>query len=69
MAGETDACPVFGFLDHLHPDNGEPFIAKGAQQCAANQAFDGPSVFSTTHRHPVLLSIETASPKFDRRKN
>lgn len=63
MACETDPCPVFGFLDHLHSDNGEPFIAKGTQQYAASQVFDGASVLSTIDRHPVLLCTETAYSK------
>lgn len=68
VACETDPCPMFDFLDHLHWDNGEPFIAKASQQCAASQGFDGPPVLSTTHRHPVWLSIETAFSKIDRKK-
>ena len=63
MACETDPCPVFGFLAHLHSDNGEPLFAKGSQQCAASQVSDGLSVLSTIHSHPVLLSIETAYSK------
>lgn len=50
MACETDPCPVFGFLDHLHWDNGEPFMARAAQPCAGSQGFDGPPVLSTTQK-------------------
>lgn len=69
MARETDARPVLGFLDHLHLDDGERFIAKGAQHSAASPVSDGESVFSGTLRHPVLLSVETASLKLDREMN
>lgn len=64
MACETDPCPVFGFLDHLHSDNGEPFIAKGIQQCAASQVVDGTFVLSAIHRYAELLSIEEPSQKW-----
>lgn len=63
MACETDPCPVFGFLAHLHSDNGETFIAKGSQQCAASQVSVGVSVLSAIHRHFVLLNFEIASSK------
>lgn len=66
MACETDPCPVFGFLTHLHSDNGESFIAKISQQCAASQVSVGVSVLSVIHRHPELLSIETPSSKVDK---
>lgn len=65
MAHETDPHPVFGFLVHLHSDNGEPLIAKGSQQCVASQVSDGLSVLSAIHSHLVLLSIETAYSKID----
>lgn len=65
VACEIDLCLVFGFLAHLHSHNGESFIAKDSQQCAASQLSVGVSVLSVIHRHPVLLSIETASSKID----
>lgn len=67
VACETDPCLVFGFLAHLHSDNGEPFIAKGSQQCAAGQVSDGVFVLSAIHRHSVLLTMETAYSKIDKK--
>lgn len=61
VACETDLCHVFGFLDHLHSDNGEWFFPcqKVLRGGLIIKVSDETLLLLTLQRHPVWLRIET----------